>query len=138
MPRGVSLRRQSGAKLLWLLAIFLICGCREAPKDVYERAVLAQEEKNLDQYLACFDRSSVKVLGEVVRLEKETRGRVRHLRSPYDLGIWGEFNSEEVYDDYAVVTANVSKASQQVIFHLEDGQWKISLWNVERFWRLPR
>ncbi|NUN12624.1 MAG: hypothetical protein HUU55_03200 [Myxococcales bacterium] len=118
--------------------MFVISACREAPQNVYERAVLAQEEKNFDQYVVCFDRPSQKILREVDRLEKDTRGRIRHLRNPYDLAIWGEFESEQVYEDYAVVTARVSKTSQQVIFHLEDGQWKISLCNVERFWRLPR
>ena len=47
----------------------------------------------------------------------------------------GDIIDEKVTDKYGVVTVKIKNMKRKILFVKEDGDWKIDLFKLERFWK---
>ena len=97
---------------------------------------LVTESKPTGKLLQCFDARGRKLLDALAFERRKTGGALKYLSKYQNLLKLGDtFGEVEIQGDWAVLEVLKGRHSNRVIFRHEDGQWRIDLLELNRFWR---
>jgi hypothetical protein len=104
-------------------ARFFECRDLTANRDEYDRAI------------ACFDRRSQKLLKRLRAERKRSSGTLNYLsRFKRLLDFDDILAPAEISGEIAVLEVGKRKRKEKVVFRREDGEWRIDLRELTRFW----
>ncbi len=123
--------------LLVFVFVSSACSQQEAIVERFTecRELMADSKMN-EQILNCFDARGRKLLKALQREKKKTRGSLKYLAQHNSLLNSGDtFGEVEFHGDLALLPVSKGMRRETVIFRKEDGQWRIELLELSRFWR---
>ena len=123
--------------LLVLVFVSSACSQQEAIIERFTecRDLMADSKMN-EQILNCFDARGRKLLKALQREKKKTVGSLKYLARHNTLLNSGDtFGEVEFHGDFALLPVSKGMNRETVVFRKEDGQWRIELIELSRFWR---
>jgi hypothetical protein len=112
---------------LFFLMLILINSCGNSPETTLGLVNNAAKEKDLSKYLDYFTDNSQKLIKELIKVDKETKGTLRYFKDPFTILPEGKILETKTDDEKNVAWIKITMVK-------EGGKWTIDLTLLDSFY----
>jgi hypothetical protein len=117
---------------LFLAMIFFFSGCKDSPSEVVSKMINSAKEGRKDDFLNGFAQKSRGIVSSMIDLAN-IYGLSRD--DPLKMLTQSEVLDENIEGDRAYVTVKDERKSRKLLLIKEEGQWRIDIIELEKFWQ---
>jgi hypothetical protein len=121
---------------LFFLMLILINSCGNSPETTLGLVNNAAKEKDLSKYLDYFTDNSQKLIKELIKVDKETKGTLRYFKDPFTILPEGKILETKTDDEKNVAWIKIKEKGgvKKITMVKEGGKWTIDLTLLDSFY----